>query len=160
MGYQVTGIDISSEMIEVARTEVPECSFRVDDVCKLPFEDASFDVAASIATLEFIPDPAAAVREMVRCVKPGGRLLIGTLNRLAPLNQHRLSTGKPPYASAHLFSPGELRRLLASLGRVRMAASSPRQCKGRLPLPTRIVSRLPGFRGRLDGPLIVAEVRL
>jgi ubiquinone/menaquinone biosynthesis C-methylase UbiE len=159
MGYQVTGIDIEQEMIEVARTAVPEGAFRVGDVCKLPFEDASFDVAASMATLEFIPDPAAAVREMIRCVKPGGSLLIGALNRLAPLNQQRRLTGKPPYASAHLFSPGELRSLLAPWGRVRMVASSLRQRKGRLRLPTRIVSRLPGFRGRLHGPLIVAEVR-
>jgi len=159
LGYRVTGIDIAPGMIEVARAAVPECSFRIGDVCELPFEEASFDVAASMATLEFIPDPATAVREMVRCVKPGGSLLIGTLNRFAPLNQHRLSTGKPPYASAHLFSPSELRHFLAPWGSVRMVASSPRQRKGRSLLPTRMASRLPRSRERLNGPLIVAEVR-
>ena len=160
MGYQVTGIDIAPEMIEVARTAVPECSFQVGDACELPFDDASFDVATSMATLEFIPDPATAVREMVRCVKAGGSLLIGTLNRLAPLNRHRLAKDKQPYASAHLLSPDELHSLLAPRGRIRMAASFPRQRKGRSLLPTRIASRLPVLRGRLPGPFIVAEVRL
>jgi len=160
MGYQITGIDVAPEMVEVARTAVPECSFQVADACELPFDDASFDVAASMATLEFILDPAAAVAEMVRCVKPGGSLLIGTLNRLAPLNQHRLSKGKQPYASAHLLSPDELQGLLARWGRVCMVASSPRQRKSRSIVPKRIASRLPVLRGRLRGPFIVAEVRL
>ncbi len=160
LGYQVTGIDISPEMIEAARIAAPECFFQVADGCELPFKDGSFDVAASMATLEFITDRSAAVREMVRCAKPGGGLLIGTLNRLAPLNRHRLSKGKQPYASAHLLSPDELRRLLAPWGHVRMMASSPGPRKGRSFLPTCIVRRLPVFRGRLDGPLLVAEVHL
>ena len=160
MGYRVTGIDIAPEMIEVARAAVPECSFQVGDACELPFDDGSFDVATSIGTLEFIPDPAMAVSEMIRCVKAGGSLLIGTLNRLAPLNQHRLSKGRQPYASAHLLSPDELHSLLAPAGHVRMAASSPRQRKDRSLLPTRIASRLPVRWGRLRGLFIVAEVRL
>jgi len=160
MGYQVTGVDTAPEMIEVARHAVPEGSFRVADACELPFEDASFDVAAAMATLEFIPDPAAAVREMVRCAKPGGSLLVGTLNRHAPLNQHRLSKGKQPYASAHLFSPGDMRSLLARWGHVRMVASHSRQRKARSFMSKRITNRLPLFRGKLDGPFIVAEVRL
>ena len=162
MGYQVTGIDIAPEMIDVARAAVPECSFQIADAFDLPFEDGAFDVVASMALLEFISDPAAVVREMARCRKSGGSLLIGTLNRLAPLNQHRLSKGKEPYASAHLLSPDELQRLLASWGGVRMVASSPRQRKGRSFLPARIASRLPMFRGRLHGPPmnVQAEVSL
>lgn len=162
MGYQVTGIDVAPDMIEVARTAVPECSFLVGDACDLPFKTALFDVAASMATLEFIPDPDSAVREMARCTKPGGSLLIGTLNRLAPLNQRRLSEGKQPYASAHLFSPQQLRSLLAPWGRVRMIASTPRRRrrKRRALRPRRIAARKPLRRGRLCGPFIVAEVRL
>lgn len=160
MGYQVTGIDISPEMIEVARAAVPDGSFQIADACELPFADGSFDVVASMATLEFVSDPAAAVREMVRCAKPGGRLLVGTLNRLAPLNQQRLSKGRQPYASANLFSPGELRRLLASLGSVRMAASSPRRHEGQLSPSKHAAARAAMSRKKLAGPLVVAEVRL
>jgi len=160
MGYQVKGVDIAPEMIEVARSKVPECSFQVADVYDLPFDDGAFDVVAAMATLEFLPDSAAAVGEMVRCTRRGGYLLVGTLNRLAPLNQHRIAKGKQPYSSARLFSPEELRRFLTPWGRVRMVASLP-PGHGRHPLrPKRIVGRIAGLRSTLDGPFIVAEVDL
>jgi len=157
--YDVHGIDISPEMIAVARTSVPGCDFDVADACALPFEDASFDVVAAMATLEFIRDPPAALREMSRCVKPGGSLLIGTLNGLAPLNQHRLSRGRQPYASAHLLVPEELRGLLRPYGAVRMLASSVSRREKRLPLARMLPRCVAPLRRCLSGPFIVAEVR-
>jgi len=151
MGYQVTGIDIAPQMIDLARAAVPECSFMVGDVYGMRFRDASFDVVAAMATLEFLPNSELAIQEMIRCARPGGSLLIGTLNRLAPLNQHRLLKGRQPYASADLFSPKELRALLCPRGRVRMVASSPRERKRRLTITKRIGRRL-------RGPFVVAEV--
>jgi len=44
----------------------------------LPVEDASFDVVLCIQVLEHVPDPAAAVRELRRAVRPGGRVLAST----------------------------------------------------------------------------------
>jgi len=160
MDYRVTGVDVAPKMIEVGQTAVPGCAFQVADACELPFGDGSFDVVASMATLEFLPDPAAAIREMLRCAKEHGRLLIGTLNRLARLNQHRVSKGKQPYSSAQLLSPTELRSLLASWGRVRMVASSPRGHEHKPPLPKGIRGRIAGLRSKLNGRFIVAEVRL
>ena len=160
MGYQVTGIDVAPEMIDVARRAVPECTFQIADACELPFEDASFDVVASMVVLEFLPNPTTAVQEMARCAKLRGSLLFGTLNRLAPLNKHRISKGKEPYASGHLFSPAELRSLLSPWGRVSMVASSPRRDERRPLLPKRILGRIAAHRRKLDGPFIVAEVRL
>jgi len=143
MGYRVTGIDISPKMIGMARAAVPECGFEIADACNLPFEDMSFDVVDSMATLEFISDPAAAISEMARCTKSGGSLLIGTLNRDAPLNRHRLSEGCQPYSSAHLLIPKELIELLQPYGKVRMVASP-------------VVHR---EKRSLSGAFIVAEVR-
>jgi len=160
MGYQVTGVDVSPAMIEVARAAMPECTFQVADAHQLPFGDDTFDVVASMATLEFLSDPAAAVREMVRCARKGGHLLVGTLNQLAPLNQHRISKGKQPYSSAHLLSSHELRDLLAPVGRVRMVASSPQGHGHRAPLPKRVVRRIAGLPSKLSGPFIVGEVSL
>ncbi|MGC9455190.1 MAG: class I SAM-dependent methyltransferase [Phycisphaerae bacterium] len=160
MGYRVTGIDASPEMVEVAASVVPECTFRVADAYDLPFDDGTFDVVAMMATLEFLPDQAAAVGEMARCAGEGGRLLVGTLNRLAPLNQRRQAKGKEPYASARLLSPDELRSLLTPLGRVRMAASPVPPGRGGPSLLKRVVARATGRRGELSGPFIVAEVRL
>jgi len=160
MGYRVTGIDVAPEMIEVARSAIPDCTFQVADAHDLPFDDGTFDVVAAMATLEFLPDPVAAIREMTRCARPGGFLLIGTLNRLAPLNHHRISRGKQPYSSAHLLSPAELQSLLAPWGRVSMVASSPRRHERRPLLPKRILGRIAAHPRKLDGPFIVAEVRL
>ena len=44
----------------------------------IPVEDASFDVVLCLQVLEHVPDPAAAVRELRRVVKPGGRVLLST----------------------------------------------------------------------------------
>jgi len=160
MGYRVTGIDVAPQMIEVARSAVSSCTFQVADACDLPFDDKTFDVVAAMATLEFLPDPAVAIREIARCANEDGHLLVGTLNRLAPLNQHRISKGKQPYSSAHVLSPDELRSLLAPLGRVRLVGSSLSGHDHRPPLPNRIVGRIAGLRSKLNGPFIVAEVRL
>jgi SAM-dependent methyltransferase len=44
----------------------------------IPVEDASFDVALCLQVLEHVPDPGAAVRELHRVVRPGGRVLLST----------------------------------------------------------------------------------
>lgn len=117
-GYAVTGVDISERMIAVARQRnVAGGTFDVADAEKLPFPDGRFDVVAAIIVLEFTADPARAVSEMVRCVrKAGGMLIFGVLNRLSGYNQRRQRRAASMYASATLFSPADLKTLLARAG--------------------------------------------
>ncbi|MCD4826098.1 MAG: methyltransferase domain-containing protein [Phycisphaerae bacterium] len=159
LGYAVVGVDTSGQMIDVAKAnDSPQCDFEIADACNLPFDADSFEVVAAMATMEFVSDAHGALTEMFRCVKPMGRVLIGTLNRLAPINQNRLARDKEPYASAHLFSPEDIKKLLGQYGRVRMGVS-PEAATHKLPGNTRSV---PPQAAELEQPgdaFIVAEVR-
>jgi ubiquinone/menaquinone biosynthesis C-methylase UbiE len=154
LGYSVTGVDISAEMVAAARARrSPRCRFAVADALTLPFENHGFDVVAAMAMLEFVSDASLALREMFRCVAPHGIVVVGTLNRLAPINRRRLAEGREPYASGRLLTADELRELLAPFGPVRMRASAPDLAPKRAAGRRRLSDR------DLDGSLIVAEVR-
>jgi len=118
-GFKVTGIDISPKMISVAQArKALHCCFAVADVMKLPYLDDAFDVVSVMAMLEFVSDARRACAEMIRCLKSGGCLVIGTLNRLAGINQRRVTEQVEPYVSAQMFAPEELRKLLMLFGNV------------------------------------------
>jgi SAM-dependent methyltransferase len=73
---EIHGIDPAAAQIAYARTR-PGASlaqFRQGDAQALPFLDDSFDVAVMALVISFIPDPAKAVAEMARIVRPGGWL--------------------------------------------------------------------------------------
>jgi len=120
-GFEVTGIDISGEMINTAnKKNIPNCHFQVSDGRSLSFFNNSFDVAAAIATLEFSENPEEIISEMTRCVKSKGKLLFGVLNSLSAYNQKRQNNTESVYAYAQLFSPQQLRNLLEHYGAVKM----------------------------------------
>ena len=72
----VTGIDINDGMLAVARRVRPEIDWRQGDASELPFEDESFDVVTCQFSLMYFPDRLAALTEMMRVLKPGGRLAL------------------------------------------------------------------------------------
>jgi ubiquinone/menaquinone biosynthesis C-methylase UbiE len=70
----VSAIDPSEGQLAFARTREAAklAQFRLADAQALPFPDNSFDAAAMALVITFIPDPAKAVAEMARVVRPGG----------------------------------------------------------------------------------------
>jgi arsenite methyltransferase len=81
---QVVGIDMTPAMIEKARsaaeeTGISNVEFRHGYAEILPIEDAWADVVISNGVLNLIPDKPAALQEMARILKPGGRLQIGDI---------------------------------------------------------------------------------
>jgi len=117
-GFEVVGVDLAPEMISAAAGKrIANAAFHVADAHSLPFDDGSFDVTAAIATIEFVRDAQVVLEEMARCTRrPGGAMVVGTLNALAPINRRRKDLTRPPYAMARFFRPGEVRKLLASCG--------------------------------------------
>jgi SAM-dependent methyltransferase len=76
----VTAIDASEAMLAVARQRSSaigvDVDFRVGDALALDVPDDSFDALRSERMLQWLPDPEAAFAEMVRVVRPGGRLVV------------------------------------------------------------------------------------
>jgi SAM-dependent methyltransferase len=73
---QVTGLDRNAGMLAVARRLRPQIDWCQGDATQLPFADASYDVVMSQFALMYFPDRTAALREMVRVLRPQGRLAL------------------------------------------------------------------------------------
>lgn len=73
-GARPTGIDLSPQMVELARRLNPGIDFRQADVEHLSFADDTFDAVVCAFGLGHFPRPEAAVAESVRTLLPGGRL--------------------------------------------------------------------------------------
>jgi ubiquinone/menaquinone biosynthesis C-methylase UbiE len=73
---QVTGLDLNEGMLAVARRLRPQIDWRQGDATTLPLPDESYDVVMSQFSLMYFPDRHAAIREMVRVLRPGGRLVV------------------------------------------------------------------------------------
>jgi SAM-dependent methyltransferase len=73
-GANCIGVDLSPEMIALARASHPDIDFRVADVEHLPFEDGSFDALVCNFGLGHFPWPEAALAECGRTLRGGGRM--------------------------------------------------------------------------------------
>jgi ubiquinone/menaquinone biosynthesis C-methylase UbiE len=75
---EYTGIDVSRDMLDLARLRLADHAERlrltIGDAQRLPFPSRSFDAAFCTATLHHLGNPAAGIRELVRVVRPGGRI--------------------------------------------------------------------------------------
>jgi arsenite methyltransferase len=113
-GGLALGVDISRAMLTRAvRAEAgPHTGFLLADAQRLPFRDETVDAAVSFAALQLVPDPEAALAEMGRVLRPGGRLAVmvptaGPAARFARLL---------PNVGAHVFGYDELGDMLEDQG--------------------------------------------
>lgn len=79
VGVAATGIDPTSQLLDLVRRRDPAGDYRFGRAEQLEFGDGSFDLVVSYITLVDIPDFRAAVREMAWVLKPGGSLLLANL---------------------------------------------------------------------------------
>jgi ubiquinone/menaquinone biosynthesis C-methylase UbiE len=85
---RVTGLDISTTMVEIATENAAAAGVSVDfqhgDVTAMPFGSDSFDLIVCQAAFKNFKQPVAALDEMQRVLRPGGAAVIQDMNRDAP----------------------------------------------------------------------------
>lgn len=116
------GVDISEPMLARAvRSEAgPQVGFMRADAQQLPLRDETVDAVISIAVLQLIPNPAAALSEMARVLQPGGRMavMVPTAGRVNSLIRFL------PDGGAYLFGEDELGDTFEDLGLVGVRTKS------------------------------------
>ncbi len=109
-----TGIDHSETIVAAARerlSHASNCFFQQGDMHALPFDEAQFDQVLMLQVLTYSPDPETATREAYRVLRPGGKLLLTTLNQ-HPHQQHVKAFGHVNLG----FEIDELARLTSHAG--------------------------------------------
>lgn len=79
----VVGVDLAENLLELARTKAKQhglenIQFQSGDLTHLPFDEGSFDVVVCVFGIFFVPDMHAALRELKRVVRIGGRVAVTT----------------------------------------------------------------------------------
>jgi len=149
VGAQVTGLDLSSEMLVEARRTVRDARLTVDlalgDAELLPFPCRAFDVVNCLEALMHFPCPDVALKEIRRVTRPGGIVVLSVTNRVCLTALVRWLGRLPGYLlgsrtrQPRIFwyhSLGDLRRLTASAGLMilRTHGQGLLQATARLPL--------------------------
>ncbi|HZM35319.1 MAG TPA: class I SAM-dependent methyltransferase [Burkholderiales bacterium] len=127
-GAQVTALDASPGLLAVARQRLPAADVREGDLEALPFADASFDAVTAVNSLFYAQNMGAAMNELVRVVRPGGRLVVtawgpperceflsAVMPALGPLMPPPPPGAPPPHPGA-LAEPGALAGVLKAAG--------------------------------------------
>lgn len=163
-GHQVTGLDPSSPMLEIARKRLPEKvdlyrGFAED----LPYEDNAFDTVALITTLEFVDNPSKALQEAFRVARR--HVLVGSLNKYSVIALQRFIGGlfRPSiYSRARFFGVFELQGIAEKI----LSGSVPLKWRTCLTLPLfslrylSFIERSPYFQWHPFGHFIAMRIDL
>jgi 2-polyprenyl-6-hydroxyphenyl methylase/3-demethylubiquinone-9 3-methyltransferase len=129
LGARVTGIDLAGDMLAVARAHARatglDIDYREQSVAALAAaEGGRFDAVCCMEMIEHVPDPAALLRELARLPRPGGAVVISTINRtprsfLGAIVGAEYLLGLVPRGTheyARLVKPAELARYARAAG--------------------------------------------
>jgi SAM-dependent methyltransferase len=120
-GADVSGLDASADLLEVARSRVPAAHLDQGDLEDLPYTDDTFDGVTAFNAIQYASDPARAVTELARVCRAGGSVAIGIWGdpqrcETEGLFQRLRSLAPPPPgtpAPLDCSEPGVVERLLS-----------------------------------------------
>ena len=84
-----SGTAVAKAKTASAEAGHPPVAWAISDIQAIGIRDATFDTVISCETIEHVPDPRQALRELARVLKPGGRLLLTTPNYFGPMGLYR-----------------------------------------------------------------------
>lgn len=152
-GAIVTGVDISSSAIELARQNFAQnglrASLREADGERLPYADDTFDLVYAHGVVQYTANAAALVAESRRVLKPGGRAIFQVYNRMSWLNAlsglMKVPLEHEDAPVLRKYSAAEFRRLLRDFRDVRIVQE-------RFPVKSRLHG---GWKGALFNTVFV-----
>ncbi|MBI4768745.1 MAG: methyltransferase domain-containing protein [Deltaproteobacteria bacterium] len=158
-GARVVGLDVSLPMLRRAKEMLPPYTFRSikGDMGHLPFPDNRFDKFISITAIEFLEDARGAVLEAFRVTKPGGSILVATLNSISPWASRRMEAAKKGHSlfrQAVFRSPAEIRALAEVEGSVKTAIHFG---KDEDPLKARTIEESGRLAGLMTGAFLAVK---
>ena len=115
-GTFVVGLELSFPMLLKAGEKLDRNQFNMvqGDMLHLPFADNEFDKTISVSAIEFLENAKEAIDELFRVTRPGGCMVVTTLNRLSPWAARRkvaAKEGHPIFKHALHRSPDEIRKI-------------------------------------------------
>ena len=122
-GYDVTGLDISSESIAAAQVVAKDLGLAtahfmagdVDNMRDIP--DGTFDGVFSFSTLRYLPDPARSLTEVRRVVRPGARVVVDFPNKYCPWFEIlKFLVGGERHIHDHTYSTRQVVRMMEAAG--------------------------------------------
>jgi SAM-dependent methyltransferase len=123
IGCEITGIDASAALLEIARERLPTAKFQEADIESLPFGDSEFDTIIAVNSVLYADDIAKAVGELARVARPLGRIVITNWGKPEDCEMRDVLDAvvgilpfKPPRGPFWLSTPGKIESLLEDAG--------------------------------------------
>jgi SAM-dependent methyltransferase len=116
--HHVAGLDASELQVQMARKRLADriaagtAEVVLGDAMALPWDDGRFSVVGSLNCLKFVPDPAKALREMHRVLRPDGRLVLTIDKQVDKWGR----SGKVDAFGQWQWSVDEMRRMMEEAG--------------------------------------------
>ena len=111
------GLDLSAEMIAVARAKLRNADLRVGDSEHLPYENGAFDLVTCTFSFHHYPNPREVMAEIYRVLRADGRLIMADPSIFPPLRQaFNALTRFSKDGGVHYYSAREMTELAKSVG--------------------------------------------